>query len=267
MIVGNIEELKVICNFGGLKGIKKGEYYIPFKSKILCKCDDCGNEFYFHYITAIKQKEHFCINCRYKGKRNGMYNKGYLFNGKNNPFYGKKHSEESKRKISEKVSGLNNPFYGKHHTEKTKEKLRCIDKSYMKTETYKKNMSNIVKGRKHSDEVKHKISVGNKKSLYNRKFNCRSNLEKEFEQKYLIEKLNLKKNIDYIIQKRLKYKDSFRFYDFYIIKDNLLIEIDGDYWHSLEHHIKNDKIKNELAKENGFKLLRIKEKDINKYLL
>lgn len=58
-----------------------------------------------------------------------------------NPFYGKHHTKETKRLISEKLSGRkipeeekeirrqinkgeNNPFYGKHHTDETKEKIR-----------------------------------------------------------------------------------------------------------------------------------------------
>ena len=61
--------------------------------------------------------------------------------GENNPFFGKKHTEETRRKISDKNSGRivseeerkkrsiinsgeNNPFYGKHHTDETKEKIK-----------------------------------------------------------------------------------------------------------------------------------------------
>jgi hypothetical protein len=58
--------------------------------------------------------------------------------GKNNPFYGKHHSEKTKEKIrigligkvegknnpnygnGNKIKGKLNPFYGKHHTNKTK---------------------------------------------------------------------------------------------------------------------------------------------------
>ena len=47
--------------------------------------------------------------------------------GKNNPFYGKKHSQDSKDKISKsgigKYSGDKNPFFGKRHTEKTRKKM------------------------------------------------------------------------------------------------------------------------------------------------
>lgn len=49
-------------------------------------------------------------------------------------------------------------------------------------------------------------------------------------------------------------------YDFYIPSLNLLLEIDGEYWHSLPKNIENDKYKNDLAKVAGYKLLRIPEK-------
>ena len=44
------------------------------------------------------------------------------YTGENNPFYGKKHSEESKRRISEARKGENNPFYGRKHSEESKKK-------------------------------------------------------------------------------------------------------------------------------------------------
>lgn len=47
--------------------------------------------------------------------------------GSNNGMYGKKHTEESKQKISKNrknTSGENNHFYGKHHSEETKNLLR-----------------------------------------------------------------------------------------------------------------------------------------------
>ena len=51
--------------------------------------------------------------------------------GENHPFFGKHHTEESKRKISEskkgKYLGENNPNYGRHHTDETKEKLRLAN--------------------------------------------------------------------------------------------------------------------------------------------
>jgi len=46
--------------------------------------------------------------------------------GKNHPMFGRHHSEETRKKQSEKKKGKylgeNNPFYGKHHSEETKRK-------------------------------------------------------------------------------------------------------------------------------------------------
>ena len=48
--------------------------------------------------------------------------------GKENPFYGKTHSEESKRKLSGskkgKYLGENNPNYGRKHSEETRKKIK-----------------------------------------------------------------------------------------------------------------------------------------------
>lgn len=66
-----------------------------------------------------------------------------MFKGEGNPFYGKHHTEESKRKISESRKGQYNgekhPFYGKHHSDESKQaiskkrqgkggkKIRCVN--------------------------------------------------------------------------------------------------------------------------------------------
>jgi len=97
--------------------------------------------------------------------------------GKGNHFYGKKHSEDSKKKISEarlkmkfrhtnesknKISessiGKVSNRYGKKLTVKTKNK---ISKSL--TEKYKEGNYNPMKGKKHSEETCFKISLNNKK--------------------------------------------------------------------------------------------------------
>ena len=105
--------------------------------------------------------------------------------GYNNGFYGKKHTEETKKRISERVKYLDrtdeefrnsrknygekngmydssrfgelNPMYGKCHTEETKKKISENIKKY-----YKNNPS-PNKGRKISDEVKKQISERNSK--------------------------------------------------------------------------------------------------------
>ena len=63
-------------------------------------------------------------------------------------------------------------------------------------------------------------------------------------------------------------------YDFYIPDKNILIEVDGDWWHcnpelniqpvyeSQKHTIEHDLIKNKIALDNGYQLLRFWEHDI-----
>lgn len=55
------------------------------------------------------------------------------FKGQGNPFYGKHHSQQSKKKISQSRKGKNvgqeHPFYGKHHTQESLQKISQSRKS------------------------------------------------------------------------------------------------------------------------------------------
>ena len=61
------------------------------------------------------------------------------YKGEGNPFYGKTHTEETNKKLSELAknkTGEKNPFYGKHHTEAVKQKLSEIQsKKVIATDT------------------------------------------------------------------------------------------------------------------------------------
>lgn len=52
-----------------------------------------------------------------------------------------------------------------------------------------------------------------------------------------------------------------RFFD-YILGDKILIELDGDYWHSKSKNKENDERKNQSARDCGYILLRIQEKEV-----
>lgn len=95
--------------------------------------------------------------------------------GENHPRYGKKHTNESRKKMSDahkdKMCGENHPMYGKHHTDESKQKISeslkdrfCGDK-------------NPFFGKKHSKETKEKISeshiglhMGEKNHNYGKNF-------------------------------------------------------------------------------------------------
>jgi nucleoside-diphosphate-sugar epimerase len=56
--------------------------------------------------------------------------------GEKNHMYGKNHTEESKKKMSESHSGEKNFWYGKNHTEETKLKQSLVKKGKLKSEEH-----------------------------------------------------------------------------------------------------------------------------------
>jgi very-short-patch-repair endonuclease len=95
-----------------------------------------------------------------------------------------------------------------------------------------------------------------------------SKLEKKFAKEFL-EKLGVKYEEQF-------YVDSIkRYYDFYLPDYKVIIEVDGDYWHSYgkvyeemtptqKKNARVDKIKDEWALSHGIPIIRIWEHDINK---
>lgn len=82
--------------------------------------------------------------------------------GEKNPMYGKTHSEETRRKISEaaknisdetrqKMSeakkGENNPFFGKHLSEETRQKMSEAKKGRILSDETRRKLSEAKKGR------------------------------------------------------------------------------------------------------------------------
>lgn len=102
------------------------------REKILKSCAETMSK-----MSSEERKEKYGKN----GEKNGMYGKTHTEEarkklseikknkntGEENSFFGKHHTKETKKKISEIAKqriGEKNPFFGKHHTEETKEKLR-----------------------------------------------------------------------------------------------------------------------------------------------
>lgn len=92
-------------------------------------------------------------------------------------------------------------------------------------------------------------------------------LEKRF--MLILKLLNLELDIDY----RFQYDFEGKLFDFYLIKSQVLIEVDGDFFHCNENKhelkydiqrntIQNDIKKNKLCLDNKQKLLRFWEQDI-----
>jgi very-short-patch-repair endonuclease len=143
-------------------------------------------------------------------------------------------------------------------------------------------ISKALKGRKRPKEVLDKLNEGmleywskpenrdakrlsQVKYLQEKQINQKSKLEQRFED------MLVELNIQFINQHPL----NGYLYDFYIPKHNILIEVDGDWFHcnpdvhleaiyEIQKFVKvNDERKNIIAKENNIPLLRFWEKDIN----
>jgi len=127
-------------------------------------------------------------------------------------------------------------------------------------------------GRKHSDETKEKMSKTAINKWETGDIGKRSYNQSKLETLFEI----LLDNLDLIYIRSYYAKEIKAFYDFYLPKFNIIIEVDGDFWHSnpmkykdgpiSKCQIKNydrDKVKNQWAKDNGYKMLRFWEYDIN----
>lgn len=132
-----------------------------FKVEMLCECDSKEEldemEIYFIKQFNAKDSDDF-YNLAPDGE-----------SGVGGPkFKGHKHTDESKKKISEGNKGINNKFFGKHHSEETKRimKEKAKNRKPVSNETREK-LSKIHKGIKFTEDHKRKISEAQKGSKGN----------------------------------------------------------------------------------------------------
>ncbi|MEK9207915.1 MAG: DUF559 domain-containing protein [Patescibacteria group bacterium] len=80
-------------------------------------------------------------------------------------------------------------------------------------------------------------------------------------EKIIIDKLNEDK-INHISQYLVNSKF---LVDEYLPDKNLIIEVDGNYWHSLSRVVKKDKAENAYLKKCGYKVIRIPEDEVSNF--
>lgn len=170
-------------------------------------------------------------------------------------------SEEAKAKMKPTLFGSKPPW--NKGTAKPPMKKICPScgiefETHNKTKTHctsKCRLTNWHKNMSIEDKDKYykKVSDGNKRRVEEGTHRCIHMFRKDTKPELMFEKILKDRNIEYIKQYQVKHK----FYDFYLPNKNLLVEIHGDYWHSLENMKANDKCKKELALENGYKLSTI----------
>ena len=167
--------------------------------------------------------------------------------------------------------------------QETKDKIESIKEKLRNDKERGRKISNSLKGKIPTIEHRNNLS----KSQIDR-FKNNPNLIKNLSEgriKYLkrkvknktlleenFEKILISLNIEFLYQYEFKHK----FFDYYITNKNILIEVDGDFFHvnpnskhnfikfkTQELTVKNDKVKNLICEEDNIKLLRYWEKDIN----
>jgi len=198
-----------------------------------------------NYYNAIDKKT-LCKKCSLEGQV-----------GEGNPFYGKTHSDKSKKEISKsrkgKSMGKNNPMSNPNYKEKARINLKKKwDNGEM--EHVRQIMSDTLKNTRKSGKIKSVI---------------RSKKEKE-----IIKEI---RKLGYIVKHSHRVES--KICDIFIPKLNLIIEYNGDYWHcnpdkydeTYFHQIKGktakelweyDNSKIDLIKSNGYNLEVVWENDL-----
>jgi very-short-patch-repair endonuclease len=230
--------------------------------------------------TAKELNKKECLNIGKQWKKNcSNCNKIQIYKSRRSHWNAKKKNSVC---LSCKNSGTNNPFYGKSHSNEYKNKLSSIQKrkgSYR----YKNTGGNppkiekwcivcnkqyfVVACQEKSKYCTYKCATVDNFGLGNGRM---TSPEIEIEQ--------------YLKNNNIQYKYGYvlcgKIYDFYLVKTNILIEVDGIYWHGKNKsdnelneiqlkNKKNDALKNKIAVDNGYKLVRIWEdevKNVSKYL-
>lgn len=228
------------------------------------KCPICGS------VIKGKACSGECLSKYYSNLRTGV---------KHGPM-----SEETKQKLSEnrkqKYANGWAPRVGKIHTEETKQK---ISKANIGNEGLKGELNPACRKEVREKISKIRIEKGLSKGKNNPMFgktHTPEAIKKIFSRRPMnkLEKKvadELKRNgVEYTFQFFITEGEVCKSYDFKIKGKPIIIEVDGDFWHgnpnSKNHYEKldevkiNDLLKDIIASERGYKVIRLWESDINK---
>lgn len=160
---------------------------------------------------------------------------------------GVKLSEETKRKIGLKSKG-------RKHTEEYKKMMSDFNKNNPNSGQFKKGSIPPNKGKKLSEETKEKIRKARAKQILPLK-----DTKIEIKIQMFLKELGY----DFFTHQYMKDIEHGYQCDILIPSLNLVIECDGDYWHKYPIGNDIDHIRTKELLEQGFKILRLWENEIN----
>ncbi len=158
-------------------------------------------------------------------------------------------SDEWKQKMSE-------AHKGKHHSKESNEKNRLARLGKKLSEKTKLKLNKVNLGKKHSEETKRKMSDIKIKHYEEGKYL----FFKETKIELAIENELRRANIKY--QKQFGIS-GVGIVDFFLPDFNMIIECDGDYWHTREGVPQRDADRDLRASFKGYETLRFWEHEIN----
>jgi len=117
-----------------------------FKKEIIEECNDV-----YHLI----EREEYWLNYYDAGNNHLFYNvhncAGNFTAGRYHPMFGKTTPLHVRRKIRESMMGVKNHFYGKHHSEESRKKMSKYQSSKTLSEDHKQKISKASKDEKNGN--------------------------------------------------------------------------------------------------------------------
>jgi hypothetical protein len=247
------------------------------------KCPQCHKT----YTTKDKRQKYCAKECYY----------AFLQDPTNNAFFGKTHSTEKRKEISQKVKGLNkgemNPFFGKTHSKEVKDKIKKggekwreenretllekrLEKKGLSRESIIEHWEYYCDNPVNNDYFREVVGVDPRtfqKFLLDCDLVTLEEIERIGEEKKLFRRGHSISRPEMIINNMLVERYGAKnvihqakrfgyYYDFCVL-GRFLVEYDGYYFHKVLKN-KNDSIKEHLARENGFILYRVEEPENRK---
>ena len=148
--------------------------------------------------------------------------------------------------------GENNSMFGKHHTREAKSKISLANKGNECSEKTRLAVSLTHIGIPKSEETIEKMKKSRRKQILPVK-----DTTIEVKIQNFLQQLNL----EYFTHQYMNIEHGYQC-DILIPSMNLVIECDGDYWHKYPIGNKLDHIRTKELLENGFKVLRLWEREI-----
>lgn len=148
-------------------------------------------------------------------------------------------------------------MYRKHHTKVAKLKISKANKGYKATKETRKKISKVHKGKKHSLVWRKNLSKALKEHFVSRETKNKLR-EARFKQKIPSKDTLIECKMKHALRKnKIKFRTHIPIANFCIpdifIKPNLLVQCDGDYWHSPVKNNGKDKRQDRRLQKLGYK--------------